>query len=687
MRDRDKDQRSELRAQKSSLDDRRTGKAERPAMRATVAWAGALVVLGCAGAAHASKDVQLPDWVTQAATDAPLKAEWRDAKAVYLLEDTLVSFDSGGRVVERYRAVVKILRPQGREYAHPSAWFSKDEKLESFHVWSIGQDGHHYAMKDAEYVETGDVGAGEGVLYGDLRARIASPPGADPGGVVAWEFVKQLPAYFAEDTWGFQNPVPTVRSVYELDLPAGWHEEAVWSRHPRIEPAQTMPGHFRWEQTNIDGIDLTDVPLAPEWASLAGRMTVHFGSDPLPEGDALWSRIGNWYYNLAAPRSEGGGEVATTARTLAADGDFMARLTKVADFMQQQIRYVAVEIGIGGWQPHAAQDIFRSRYGDCKDKATLTVAMLDAVGIRAGWVSVDVRRGVIDPDAPSLFGNHMIAAIEIPKGYENPRLQAVVTTHSGRRYLIFDPTNPYVPVGQLPDYEQGSYGVLAAGEDSQLIHLPILNPDAESIDRKAKFELAGDGTLSGDITVLRYGALSDRMRGRLAMGTDKDQRELVERSLQRDFSTFTLGSEKVAHVRELDQPLEMDYQVTAPLYAKTAGGLLLVRPRVVGSDAEGLDDKPRKVPISFEGVGTWRDDFDVKIPAGYAVDDMPDPVSMDVGFATYHSEVKAEGGALHYKREYVLKKVELEPGEYVRLRKLEAAIAADENSDAVLKKQ
>jgi hypothetical protein len=379
--------------------------------------------------------------------------------------------------------------------------------------------------------------------------------------------------------------------------------------------------------------------------------------------------------------------VASTARTLAGDGDFMAKLAKVADFMQQQIRYVGIEIGIGGWQPHPAQDIFRSRYGDCKDKATLTVAMLDAVGIRGAWVSVDDRRGVIDPNAPSLFGNHMIAAIEIPKGYENPRLQAVVTTKSGRRYLIFDPTNPYVPVGQLPDYEQGSYGVLAAGDDSQLIQLPILNPDAESIDRKAKFELAADGTLKGDVTVLRSGASSWTMRDRLATDSDKEQRELVERLLQHDFSTFTLGDEKVAHVRELDKPLEMDYSVTAPLYAKGAGSLLLVRPRVVGSDAEGLDEKPRKVPISFTGVGTWRDEFDVKIPAGYTVDDVPDPVSMDVGFATYHSEVKAEGGALHYKREYVLKKLELEPGEYAKLRKLEAAITTDENSDAVLKKQ
>jgi hypothetical protein len=651
-----------------------------------VLWTAAMTT-GFRGVGHASSNPELPDWVMQAASSAPLQGGWRDAKAVYLLEDTLVTVNPDGRATERYRGVVKILRPQGRDYAHPAVGFSKDETLDSFHVWSVGPDGHHYAMKDSEYVETGDAGAGEGVLYGDVRVRMASPPGADPGGVVAWEYVKALPAYFSEDSWDFQNSVPTARSAFEVDLPPGWHQEAVWARHEKMTPTEVAPGHFRWEQANIDGIDLSDVPLHPAWEALAGRMIVHFSADALPEGEALWSKIGNWYYNLAAPRSEGGGDVATTARSVSGDGDFMAKLSNVADFMQQQIRYVAIEVGIGGWQPHAAEDIFRSRYGDCKDKATLMVAMLDAVGIRGAWVSLDVRRGVIDPQAPTLFGNHMIAAIEIPKGYENPRLQAVVTTHSGRRYLIFDPTNAYVPVGQLPDYEQGSYAVLAAGDDSQLIQLPVLNPNEESMERTAKFELAANGTLQGDVTVLRSGASAWRWRDRLAMDSDKEQREMVETLLQHDFSTFTLGTEKVAHVRELDQPLEMEYSVTAPLYAKAAGSLLLVRPRVMGTDAEGLEDRPRKVPISFAGVGTWRDDFDVKIPAGYAVDDLPDPVNVDMGFATYHSIVKAEGGVLHYQREYVLKQVRLDAADYGQLRKLETAITTDENSDAVLKKQ
>jgi hypothetical protein len=642
-----------------------------------------VLFLGCMGWARGSSNPNLPDWMMQAAAAT---GSWGDAKAVVLLDDTLLTVGPDGKAVVRSRVVMKILRPQGRGDATPIAHFSKDEKLLSFHVWSIGPDGHHYAMKDNEYIEVG--ANNPDMVYEDDVYKGASPPGADPGGIVGWETINQMPSYESEVLWGFQKSIPTVQAAFEVDLPSGWHQRDVWSHHEAVAPTETEPGHFRWAMNSIPAVDLDDVPLSPAWEALAGRMTVRYSSSEIPDGDALWANIGNWYYNLEAPESEGGSDLATAAKAAAGDGDYMARLSKIADFMQQQIRYVGVEIGIGGKQAHPAEQVFQKRFGDCKDKATLMISMLDAVGIRATWVMVDADRGVVDPGAPSEYGNHMIAAIEIPKGYENPRLQAVVTAKTGKRYLIFDPTNPYVPVGQLPEYEQGGYGLLMDGKESQVIGFPVLDPDLAKTERTAKFELAPDGTLKGDITVTRSGAAAMAWRGRLSMTSDKEQRQLMERGLQQDFSTFTLNTESAQNVKQLDQPLEMQYTVTAPLYAKGAGTLLLVRPRVVGTVAEALDDKPRHVPISFPtGVGTWRDSFDVKIPAGYTVDDLPDPVNVDVGFASYHSEVKAQGDTLHYTRQYTLKKVQIDAGEYAALHKLEGQITSDENSNAVLKKQ
>ena len=185
--------------------------------------------------------------------------------------------------------------------------------------------------------------------------------------------------------------------------------------------------------------------------------------------------------------------------------DFYTKLSRIADSIQKNIRYFVVMRGIGGLQANRAADIFRNRYGDCKDKTTLLISMLQVAGIHAFYVPVDDRRGIVDPDDPSLVGDHMITAIEIPPDVQDPRLMAIVKAKDGKRYLIFDPTNERTPIGNLPSYLQGSFGTLAAGPASQIIALPVLSPDANGTERKGTFALSIDGTLTGSVDTLHTG--------------------------------------------------------------------------------------------------------------------------------------------------------------------------------------
>lgn len=643
-----------------------------------------LCILGGLSLAHASKH-EVPDWVAQATAEKVQIPAGANPKAAVLLEDTLLTVSPNGQIVERYRNVTKILRPQGREYAQPVAQFNKDHKLLSFQIWSIGPDGHQYTVNKRDIIEKG---ADEwGILYDDARYETADVPGTDPGGIVAYEVTEQLPMYSGDEPWEFQNSIPTVKSAFEIDLPQGWQHRALWRKYASVQPAEVAPNHFRWELANIPGINLDSVPMAPAWAALAGRMEVYFSATPLPQDPQLWARIGEWYNQLAAPESEGPADIATESRSLTTtNADFMDRIQKIAAFMQQQIRYVGIEIGIGGYMPHPAEEIYRNRYGDCKDKVTLMVSMLDAVGVRATWVMVDTDRGVVDPKVPSRIADHMIAAIEIPAGYENPALQAVVTAKTGKRYLIFDPTNPYVPIGLLPTYLQGGYGLLVAGANSEAIELPILNPNSDTVNRTASFTLAADGSLTGDVTVKRLGASSDDLRRWFAMSSDTDRQHSLETSLRDDLSAFQASNEKIENAGSLDKPLIMQYAVTASSYAKAVGDMLLVRPRVVGSDAFYIKDGPRRYPVEFSSTGDWRDTFDLKIPTGYTVSELPDPVNLNTDFASYHSTVTAKDGVLHYSREYTVKKLELDADQYASVRHFEGQIYNDENRDAVLKK-
>ncbi len=627
----------------------------------------------------------VPDWVHAAATET-LPALPASTKAVVLLDDKIYTVGADGRATLHERVVTKILRPQGREYAQPFVHYDKDSKVTSMHVWSIDRAGHEYAVKDNEIVDLGAPGeAGE--LYSDERARAASPPGLDPGGVVAMEYERRERPYLAETNWFFQGALPRQSQSFTLVLPPGFKFSTSWSHHARLEPTELPNNALRWRVDQQPAIDTSEVPLSPDDEALASRLTVHYsGPGLLAPQEGTWKGIGLWYDGLAHDRLVATPEIAAKASALTVGKtDFFDKTEAIGEFVQKQIRYFVVEMGIGGYQPHPAQDIFRGRYGDCKDKATLLSAMLSSVGVHSALLMVDTRRGVINPDAPSIVGNHMIGAIEIPEGYTSPKLHSVITAQTGKRYLIFDPTWELTPFGQLEANLQGSYGVLMEGATSQVVQLPVLDPSLNRVERTGSFQLANDGTLKGAVTEKRFGDLAMRRRREFSRDATEQQR-FLDRSYAPDFMSVSLSGLEVENAQALNRDLTLRYKLEAGHFASATGPLLMLRPRVLGSEAIGVDRKPRRIAIDLGETMQANDSFDIELPDGYAVDELPEPVKADFGFASYESSTELRGHTLHYARTYRLKQVTLPADRYGDVQKLAGLIAADEQNRAVLKR-
>jgi hypothetical protein len=610
------------------------------------------------------------------------------------LEDITYTVAPDGGAVEHVRRVVKILRPQGRDEATVEVNFDKDTKLLSMNVWSIGPDGHEYTMKDKEFVDAGFPGMEGAFEFADEKFRLAQAPGADPGGVIAYEYEQRERPYLTEKTWRFQDELPHVNESFTLQLPPGYTYGTVWAHHPPAEAAD-LEGHgWRWEMKEVPGIDLANVPVPPSPDSLAARMTVHYAGPGLAFAtDGTWKSVGEWYARLSKDRLVPSPEIAAKAQELTAGkSDFFDKAEAIAEFLQKEVRYVAIEVGIGGYQPHSAADVFRNRYGDCKDKATLAASMLSVVGIHTALVLVDTERGVIDEDAPSIVGDHMITAIEIPPGYTSPRLHSVVTAKSGRRYLIFDPTWEKTPFGQLEHELQGSYGLLLEDADSEPIQLPVLDPTLNTVHRVATFRLSADGALQGTVIEKRFGDLSEERREVYSVGDEKERREYLDHTLERDFTAFSAADVKAENVDSLSQEFSLSYTISADRYARAMGPLLMVRPRVLGILGLGevaLDTEhlQRAVPIDLKETMQVTDDFSIELPEGYIADDLPQPVKLDMGFAAYQSAVVVEGGTLHYTRTFVVRELTLPASRYADVRKLATTIASDEASLAILKRR
>jgi hypothetical protein len=630
------------------------------------------------------KGQPVPPWGLDAAK-TPVPDYAKESSSVILFDEYLETVDTQGRAVEREREAIRILKPQGRETTC-EVNYDENQKINYFRVWTVSADEKQYQAQDTDFLERGDTDVP--VMLSSRKYRIAHPPAVDVGAVIICESEELMEPYLQEKVWTFQSHTPVVSEALEVDLPPGRAITHSWHNHEPEKPVEVAPGHWRWELKNVPALTLRDVPSAPDWVSLAARMSVQWGDAAVDGTDNQWRAIGQWFTTLEAGRVEPSPEITAKTQSLIAGApDFYTRLSRITEFIQKDVRYFVVMRGIGGLQANHAADIFRNRYGDCKDKTTLLISMLQAAGIHAFYVPVDHRRGFVDPDDPSMIGDHMITAIEIPPDVQDPRLKAVVKAKDGKRYLIFDPTDERTPVGNLASNLQGGFGTLAAGPASQIIALPVLGPDANGTERKGDFSLSSDGTLTGSVKALHSGPLGADLRTTLKYTDEKEQREAIEKAVAYDIPGAVVNSFQFVQPPELDKPVEIRYQVTAAKYAHQAGPLLLVRPRVIGSHVLVFDDKPRNFPIDLGATGRWHDCFDIALPQGVVVDETPDPVDLDVDFASYRSTITARDNQLHYEREYIVRQVQIPADKAPMFRKLESAILADEKGTAVLKKQ
>jgi len=625
-----------------------------------------------------------------AVANAALPEHDEKTSAVLLYSEDMLSVQSNGKIKKVERRVYKILRPDGRRYGTFRADFDAETKINNIHGWCIPSQGKDYEVKEKDAVETALLGVQNGELMSDLKSKILTIPAADPGNIVGYEIEQELRPYVMQDVWAFQRvEVPVREARYSLQLPAGWEYKAVWLNHPEVQPSGRA-GQWQWLVSDIKAIKPEGG--MPPWQGIAGVMVVSlFGSaSGRNNGFEDWKAMGKWETSLTNGRREASPEIKKkTAEITANAPTTLAKMGALAQFMQKDIRYVAIQLGIGGWQPHSAPEIFLHKYGDCKDKATLLSTMLNEIGVESYYVAVNTERGTITPATPATrWFDHVILAIRLPDDLNDPSLHMIIAHPKLGRLLIFDPTDEFTPFGHLRGELQESYALLVTPDGGELIELPQLPAALNGVVRTAKLTLTSNGTLSGDFVEQRNGDYGTQQRAALKSVTkDADRVKFIETLISHSLPAFQITKASFSNLNQLDQPFGYQYSLVAQNYAKTAGNLLLVRPRVLGSNSSDLLEKkePRVYPVEFDGPTKNTDTIEIALPAGYEVDDLPPPVNAEYSFASYHSKTELNGNTLKYTRTFEVKELSVPLSKVEDLKKLYRVIAGDERNTAVLK--
>ena len=630
-----------------------------------------------------------PAWM-RALVNAPVPAHDDKTDAVILYSETIVSVHSTDKIKTTVRRAYKILRPDGSEHGLVAVSFNPNRKVTMLRGWCIPAQGKDYEVKEKEAVEISLPKITGSELISDVRDKVIEIPAAVPGNIVGYEYETEESPLVLQATWEFQDIHPVKDSRFVLQLPPGWEYRAWWRNHQEIQPASAGTNQWQWSLSDVKG--LRAEADMPPWPGVAGFMLVNFYPSGTTSTDRTfrdWSSMGAWYEGLTRGRRDASPDIKQKVAALTAGAKtHLEKMDAIALFMQRDIRYVAISLGIGGYQPHSAAETFQHRYGDCKDKATLMSAMLKEVGIDSYYVVINSERGSVTSDSPAEVEafDHVILAIKLPEGVNEKSLAATIEDDKLGKILFFDPTNTFVPFGEIGGYLQDNYGLLVTQERGSLVKLPQL-PGAGT-SRKGTIRLDAAGNFTGDFVEIHRGDSAWGQREYLkTVSKESDKVKLVEARLAESLPNFSVTKASIENLNYNDQPFGFTYSVVGARYAKPAGDLLLVRPRVIGIESSGVLEKKeaRQFPVVFEGPRKDSDLFEITLPPGYAVDDVPPPVDMDFSFASYHSKTEVSGNTLKYTRTFEIKELSVPLSKIEELKKFYRVIAGDERNTAVLK--
>lgn len=646
-----------------------------------------LVVMLVSGVPVHSADV--PDWLkAQAAVQLPAYDE--KISAVVLYDEQIVTVAPTGKIRLLHRRALRILRPDDESSGMVRVNFDDQTRITNLRAWSLPVGDKPFLVKEKQALETSLYGVENGELVSDMRTRVLIIPAATPGNTIGYEYEQEEYPYVLLTDWNFQESIPVRSAKYTLSLPPGWNFRATWLNHSAVEPVSVTPGQWQWSVDDLAAIRIERA--MPPWTKIAGNLSLTLLKPSDADKKALsWADLGAWYTELIRDRQQATAAMQQKVVELN-DGKAttLAKMNALASFVQTDIRYVAIELGIGGLQPHPASEVFLRHYGDCKDKATLLATLLREMGVESYYVVINTERGAINAETPPNLGfNHVILAIALPDGLDDPSLLAVVRHPTLGRLLFFDPTQPYTPLGRLDGSLQANYALLVAKGSGELIAVPQLPSTSSYVRRTAQLKLSAQGDLSGDLQDVRVGDSAASARYLLRSATQESDRiQPVERLLADSLSNFSLQRAVVANVAFIDQPFEWRYSFEAPGYAKLSGDLMMVRPWVLGSQTTGLLETrgKRQHPIEFGGPALDSDVFEIKLPDGYVVDELPAATNLDIGYLVYRSKTEQVGRSIRYVRSLEVKQLSVPAADSDRLKQFFRAVYADERRMVILKR-
>lgn len=593
---------------------------------------------------------------------APEAKLYPQAGALILYCDEKIETSRENTQVSYLHYIIKILNERGKEdYSEIQVGYdSTFEKVELEYARTIKPDG---LIADVGSRHIRDVSRYLNFpLYSNARVFIISFPEIAEGAVIEYKvkiYNNQLIdkkhfalGYFVQD----REPVIAANLVLSLPKERALHIKTLNEAYndfganlkPEIEEKSGF-SVYKWHFLNIPQI-IPESNMPPEAEINPALLISTFDS---------WEQIYKWWQPIAKDKMQADSAIKEKVKELTNNKTSdEEKIRAIHNFCAKDIRYVAVEYGQAGYVPHKAQDIFRNKYGDCKDQAILLCTMLRDAGYSA-WPLLIATKGSNDlkEDFPSILFNHCIACIQFQD-----------------RLIFLDPTAQTCSFDDLPAGDQGRK-VLIFQDDNYKIQETPLYPAEHNLSRRVcKMAVNSDATLNAEVSIFTYGNYDQRQRYWLLFTQPELIKERLGERIQQESIGAKLEDYKIENLEDLNKTVTLRYSFWGPEYFILAGKLRIM-PQLTGIDSSLVAKQARKYALDFDILDAKEQVFQISIPKGLRVKYLPDNIVEDSPWLKFSAEYASNDGQLYFKQRSELKKITVSAQEYTAFKNFFEGIA------------
>lgn len=573
--------------------------------------------------------------------------------AICELDEQEFIVEGKNSAVLRVHRIFHIYNEQGKEYDKVGVHLNKFIKVDNIKAQVKSFDGKLTKKLEKDNIEEESLFPNY-VLYADDRVKYFDLGTTTFPYILEYSYEVKYKSLFFWPGWSPQQEIPVQRSVYTLTIPKDFAFK-MYKRNLEIEPIHKQSKEDRqliFELTPVPPFEpeknmppevdhLMSILFAPEEFDLAGY----------PGSTSSWEIFGKWYASQArgqyilSPQRQG------MIKEVVKDGlSTKDTVRALYQFLQRKTRYVAIALGIAGYQPHDAESVIANGYGDCKDLSTLFIAMLGLTGIKAYPALIRTQdQGAVLSDFPSSQFNHVIAYVPIEK-----------------ETLWLDCTCNYCPFGELPSQDEGCNALVVMEETAALIKTPASSADENKITRSIHAKLESNETLGITGTITATGNDEARYREFLNSLTPIEKKEWLGRLIGRYAPNHALLDYDFKNIFNLDVPFTIMFNGKLIRYATRSGDEFLINLNpLTRVDSEDVPkDKERKCPVDNHYAFTQEDEVTLDFPGSLEIKVVPDEQNIVFPFGSYHTRYSINNNQLTYKRIQTITQRLIEPKDF-----------------------